>query len=175
MNNLITLGEIEQKTRAYADARDVLNTRVQTLQDEMEVVRRRKLAGIKAAVATCAQARDHLEAVIAEAPHLFEKPRTLVIAGIRIGYTKGAGKLVFEDADKVVALIHKHLPESADYLVRTKSEPVKKALAQLSVADLKRIGVTVEDTGDVIVIKPTDDAVDKLVSALLRDAENSEG
>ena len=41
-------------------------------------------------------------------------------------------------------------------------------------AELKRIGVTVEETGDQIVIKPTDSEVDKLVNALLADAERIE-
>ena len=38
------------------------------------------------------------------------------------------------------------------------------------IADLKRIGCTIEETGDVVVIKPTDSDVDKIVSALLADA-----
>lgn len=165
------LADIEQLTRTYADARDLLTSRVQVLQDEIEAARRRKLAGIKAAVASVAAAHDALHAAIEAEPDLFVKPRTLVLSGIRVGYTKGKGKLAFDDPAKVVALIRKHFPDQADVLVATKEEPVKKALSQLSGAELKRVGVTMTDTDDQVVIKATDDAVDKLVAQLLAEAE----
>ena len=120
------------------------------------------------------ETRDRLKVAIESAPELFVKPRTLVIAGVRIGIQKGKGQIVYGDADQVVKLIRKHFPEQADALIAVKETPVKKALANLSVAELKRIGVTVEETGDQVVIKPTDSEVDKLVAALLREAEKYE-
>jgi hypothetical protein len=165
------LADIEQLTRIYADAHDRLASRVAELQDDIEATKRRRLAGIKNAVRSASEARDQLHAAIAAQPELFERPRSLVLSGIRVGYQKAPGKLVFDAPDKVVALIRKHFPDQADVLIRQKEEPVRKALGQLSVADLKRIGVSVEETGDQIIIKPTDDAVDKLVSALLAEAE----
>lgn len=168
------LADIERLTRTYADARDRLASRVQVLQDEMETVRRARLAGIKTAVASCAAAHDALHAAIEGDPTLFTKPRTLVLSGIRVGYMKAPGKLTFEDAGKVVSLIRKHFPDQADVLIRQKEEPVRKALGQLSAAELKRIGVSIEDTDDQVVIKPTDDAVDKLVAQLLAEAEKQD-
>lgn len=172
---MTTLAEIEQHTRRYADARAVLAARVQALQDDIEQAKRRKLPGIKKAVAAAAEARDRLQAAIEESPELFQRPRTLVIAGIRVGYTKGAGRLRFDDPARVVALIRRHYPEQAEALIKVTETPIRKALGNLSVAELKRIGVTVEETGDAVVIKPTDSEVDKLVNALLADAERIEG
>ena len=40
----------------------------------------------------------------------------------------------------------------------------------LEVDDLKRLGVTVEDTGDVVTVRPVDGAVEKTVKALLKNA-----
>ena len=74
----------------------------------------------------------------------------------------------------MVARIKKHLPEQADVLIRTKEAPVKEALAQLTAAELKKIGVTIEDAGDTVVIKPVDSEVDKLVDALLKGAASDE-
>ena len=59
-------------------------------------------------------------------------------------------------------------------LVKTAETPLKGPLAQLTVAELKKLGVTVEETGDVPFIKVTDGAVDKLVKALLKSASEDE-
>lgn len=171
---MASLADIEQHTRRYADARDLLASRVQALQDDIEQAKRRKLPGIKKAAAAAAEARDKLRAAIEESQELFQKPRTLIIAGIRVGFTKGSGKLSFDDPARVVALIRRHYPDQADALIKVTEAPVRKALGNLSVSELKRIGVTVEETGDQVVIKPTDSEVDKLVNALLADAERIE-
>lgn len=165
----MTLDEIDQITHRYANAREELHTRVLALTDTIEEAKRRKMPGIKKAVRDASEAMDRLHAALEASPSLFVKPRTVVIAGIRIGFAKGAGKLVIDDPDKVVGLIRKHHPDQADLLIKVSECPIRKALANLSVADLKKLGVTVEDTGDQVVIKPTDSEVDKLVDALLKD------
>lgn len=171
---MTTLTEIETLTRAYADARALLAERVQALQEEIEAARRRRLRGIKEAVARAADAHAALKAAIESAPELFQRPRTVTIAGIKVGYQKGRGEIVWEDAAQVVRLIRRHLPEQADSLIKVVETPIKSALAQLSVAELKRIGVTVIETGDQVLIKPTDGEIDKLVDALLREAAAEE-
>ena len=170
----MNLTEIEQHARAYADARRVLSERVQALQAEIECVKRRKLAGIKNAVAVCADRHDSLSAAIQAAPELFARPRTKVLSGIRVGFGKQKGRLIINDAEKTLNLIRRHLADQADMLIKTTEKPLKTALEKLTVAELKRIGVTVLDDGDKIVIKPTDSEVDKLVNALLAEAEQFE-
>ena len=41
-------------------------------------------------------------------------------------------------------------------------------------AELKKVGCTVVDAGDAVVIKPTDSEVDKLVDTLLKGATETE-
>ena len=93
----------------------------------------------------------------------------MILYGIKIGFQKGKGEITWEDKDQVVKLIHKHFPEQAEALLKVTEMPVKTALAQLSAADLKKLGVTIIETGDEIVIRATDTEVDKLVEALLKD------
>ena len=81
----------------------------------------------------------------------------------------------WEDDSQVVKLIQKHFPEQFDVLVKTIEKPIKDSLANLSVADLKRIGVTVTDSGDCVVIKSMDSEIDKLVDALLKDEAMGNG
>jgi arsenate reductase-like glutaredoxin family protein len=167
----VDLAMIETLCRRYRAEYDTLAQRCQAMNNEMETVKRRRLKGIKNAVSKANDARSQLEQAIALAPHLFERPRTMVIAGIRVGYTKQKGKIVFDDPAKVVALIRKHLGDQFDTLVSTKETPLKTGLQQLSGVELKKIGVQIEADVDQVVVKSTDTEVDNLVNALISEAE----
>jgi hypothetical protein len=162
--------ELESHARAYREARDVLMERAQVLYDELEAVKRKRLTGLRNAVAKVTETEAALTSSIKEHAGLFSKPKTRVLAGVKLGFQKAKGKMSWAKADQVVKLIRKHFPEQADVLIRSKDEPVKDALANLAAADLKRLGVTVKETGDEVVIKDTTAPVDKLVDALLKGA-----
>lgn len=162
---------IDKAAKALRAARDTLTDRASTLNEELEAAKRRAMRGLRASVAQVAQAQADLLAAIAEAPQLFVRPRSVVLHGVKLGYQKGKGKIDWEDDAKVVKLIRKHFSDQFDVLVKTSEEPIKAALGNLSVDELKRIGVTVESTGDVAFAKDTTAAVDKLVKALLKGAE----
>lgn len=164
-----TLAELEALATRYADARTKLGEEVQMLQDEMEAARRAAMPRIRKLVGLAAEHQAQLKAGIEDSPDLFVRPKTLVVAGIKIGFVKQRGQIEFDDPEKVCALIEKHLPDLEETLIAIKRQPVKKALEQLAGADLKRIGVTVSNDREVVVIKPTDDQVDKLVMALLKE------
>jgi hypothetical protein len=101
------------------------------------------------------------------------KPRTVILHGIKVGYRKATGKIEFDDAEQVVKLIRKHFPDQFDVLVKVEETPVKKALANLTAAELKKLGIEVSDSGDEVEIRDTASDVDKLVSALLKDYEEA--
>lgn len=166
---MATLNEIDGKTRTYADARAALAEAVATLQEGIEGLKRKHLGVIKRRVAGARDAQAALHADIEASPELFIKPRSVTLHGVKVGFQKGKDKLEFDDADQVVRLIRKQFPEQFDVLVKTTEKPVKDALQQLSAAELKRLGITVEDTGDVVLIKDTASDVDKLVTALLKE------
>lgn len=176
MSEQTPMERVEALTQVYAAERDQLAGLVTEIQDEVDRIRRRAMALIRERVRCVAGAHDKLHSEILEHPELWNgKRRTVVISGVKVGMAKGKGKLVWDDAEQVVKLIHKLFPDQAETLIRTKEEPVKKALANLTVAELKRLGCEVEDAADQVVIKPTDSSVDKLVDALLKDAERIEG
>lgn len=174
METTVDLETIEAATRLYANTREVLADRVWRLEAELAHLKRQRLPGIKTALARAAEAEGKLRQVIEAAPELFERPRTLILHGVKVGYRKASGKLVWDDPDQVVALIRKHYPDQADVLIVIRETPSKSALAQLTVADLKRVGVRVIETGDEVVIAPTDSEVDKLVDALLESCRDEQ-
>ena len=56
-------------------------------------------------------------------------------------------------------------------LIKTTEKPIKDGLSALPADKLKKLGVKVTDDTNKIVIKPVDSEVDKIVDALLGDAE----
>ncbi|WP_111747650.1 host-nuclease inhibitor Gam family protein [Salinisphaera orenii] len=170
----MSLSDVEKHTQAYAAKRDTLSARVAAMSDEIEAIKRRKLPGIKKAVAAAADARSALEAAIEANRESFAKPKTLIIAGVRVGLAKGKGRIVFDDERLVLDRIYRQFPQQSAELIKVTEKPVRSALERLSTADLKRLGCSVEDTDDQIVIKPTDGETDKIVSALLAEAEKLE-
>jgi phage host-nuclease inhibitor protein Gam len=168
------LTDIEKRAKAFADARAEVTGIVTVLNDGIDALKRDNLPALKRCIAKVAERHDNLRALIDANPQLFVKPKTVVFHGVKIGFAKGKGGIKFDDAEQVVKLIKKHLPEQADVLIITKETPAKDALAQLSAADLKKIGCTVVNTGEQVVIKPADSDVDKLVDTLIKGATETE-
>ncbi len=168
---MATMNEIDAGAARYATMRGQLAGHVRELADGIERLKREHLGAIKRAVARAKAAGADLSALIEASPELFAKPRTQILHGIKVGFRKGSGKLEFDDADQVVKLIRKHYPEQFDVLVKTTEKPIKSALEQLTAAELKKLGIVVEDTGDVVLIKDTTSDIDKLVTALLKEEE----
>jgi hypothetical protein len=163
-----TLDDLNEGARTLAEARAQLGTLVQALNAGLEAMKAENMPEIRAAIETATAAWQALELGIQLNPQLFVKPRTVAAHGIVFGIQKGKGSIEIADPDATVRLIRKHLPELADTLIATKETPVKKAVERLPVADLKRIGATVVDAGDQVVIRPAPSDVDKLVKALVR-------
>jgi hypothetical protein len=164
---MLTMTDIEAATRAYAQAREALSARVRELQDEIERVRRQAMPSIRRALAAAQERRHELVTAVQAAPYLFERPRSVVFSGVRVGYQKGRGALTWDDDARVCELIRRHLPEQADTLIRVIERPVKSALSALPTDDLRRVGVRVVDTGDAVIVRAIDDELDRLLASLL--------
>ena len=166
-----TLVTIEQSAKQFAFDYAELASEVQTLETQIQALKQAALAKIKRRVAKAAESKSALSNLIDGARHLFIKPRTIVCHGIKLGLRKGSGGIDWEDDARVVSLIEKHFSKSqAELLIKTTKKPIASALEDLDGAELKKIGVTVVATTDQVVIAPVDDDVDKLVTALLKDA-----
>ena len=170
----MSLQIIEYTIRQFADARRDLSARLQALNDEIAKAKRKAFPGLRQAVDVAAVLQRTLRDIITENAGLFEKPRTQIFHGVKVGYRKMKGEITWEDNEQVVKLIRKHCPERFDSLVKTVETPLKDALAQLPAADLKKLGVTVENDSDEVFIKCTDSEIDKAVNALLKDAVEEE-
>jgi arsenate reductase-like glutaredoxin family protein len=167
---LPAMANIETLTKKFADAKAELRAVVIEVRDERDQILKKGMPRIRRLAAAAKEREAELKAAIEESPELFEKPRTQIFHGVKVGYRKATGKIEFEDADQVVKLIRKHFAERFDELVKTEEKPIKEALERLSAAELKKLGIEVADTGDVVFVKDVASEVDKIVKALLKDA-----
>lgn len=167
------LSELEKMVKDYADTRKTLNERVIDMTDEVELVKRKYVPGIKRIAASAAEKLSVLADVIMDNSHLFIKPRTLILHGIKVGLQKAKGELSWDDDEQVVKLIRKHFPDQVDVLIHTEEVPSKSALAALPAKDLERLGISVENTGDEVVVKSTDSDIDKFVKSLLKEDDKN--
>lgn len=168
----MSIDHIDALAKTYADRHQAVADSVRRLHAVIAKAKASRLPIIQTKVAAARAAKAALVAAIEANPESFRSPKTRVLHGVRVGYAKAKGKVVIDDADTVIARIRKHLPKLITKLITVKETPKKTALAELTAAQLKKLGVTVEDAGDKVIVAPTDSEIDKLVDALMSEAAN---
>lgn len=166
----VSMSDIEAKAKQLALAREKLSELASELQAGIDALTRNAMKDLKRAVNAAQEHQQALLILVEQSPELFTKPKSVVFHGVKIGYQKSKGKIEFDDAEAVIRLIRKHFPDQADVLILTKETPAREALANLAAADLKRLGVHITEAGEVVFVKFTDTAVDKLVDTLFSKA-----
>ena len=100
-----TLADIEKRVATFSRDYDTVRTAVAGLDAELTAVKARHLRGLRAAVARAKESKAALNSAIELNKPLFTKPRTYVFHGIKIGFTKGKGKLEIADESDTVKRI----------------------------------------------------------------------
>lgn len=169
-----SLAQIEAATLKYAEERSALGKLVETLNDKMDRIKKDALPEIRKAVNRTAEKQSVLQALIEAAKDLFLKPRTQIFHGIKIGFNKGKGKVECGDIPQLVERVRKQCPKEFDTLFETHYKPIADNFGRLDAATLRKLGVNIIEADDQVVIKATDSGVDKIVAALLKEAEGKE-
>lgn len=165
-----TMADVETRTKRFSDARGHVTEYVSELNAELETIKRQALPRLKELVARAAQREAELRTLLEATPHLFTDPKTQTFHGIKVGFRKGSGAIDWTDDAELVARLKKVFGDESAGYIRTTEKPIARALGTMDASTLKKLGCTVEDTGDVVVIKATDSDVEKIVSALLKGA-----
>jgi hypothetical protein len=171
----MTLTEIDQLTKRFADAHSHLSGLVGELNAAIEQLKRDAAPALKKAVIVAAERQDHLETAIDGNRDLFANPKTLVFHGIKVGLRKQKGGLEWDKDETVVARLKKLFGEDdAEKYLNIKETPDRAALQKLTVCDLGKIGVQLIADSDEVFIKGADSDIDKIVTALLKAASEPE-
>ena len=163
-----TLGDIEKLTAALADTSTALDEQLGEYERELQAVNDKHLRGLKRLATATAQAEAELHAAITAAPQLFVKPRTITMHGLKIGYSVSQGKVAFDDEDVVIKLLRKKFPDLADTLISTTEKVNKDGVKALALDDeaLKKLGLRIDDRGDMVLIKREAGDIEKLLGKL---------
>lgn len=162
-----TITEFEPLCANYDGACAELEEMIAALEADLEAVKAKHLRGLKKQAAIVAAREAELTSAVEASPGQFEKPRTLVIHGCKIGYTNSTGSVAFEDEEQVVKLIEKHFPKRFDELVKTEHTPRKDALRTLLAGELAKLGCRIDGAGDVVLVKRVAGDVEKLINKLI--------
>ena len=166
--------DLDKAAKAHRTARDVVDLRVSELDAEIADLYRRKLPGIRTALAAAQTTQDAAVAAVLRHPEMFpQKKRTMVLRGIKLGFTKGGGRVEWEAEDATlierIEKMFKGDDTTLALLINTTKTPSKDALKQLEADVLAKLGVTVEGVGDFVVVSDSDSAAKKLVKRILKD------
>jgi hypothetical protein len=167
MTTISTISNIERQAEKYSAARNTLRDRVSELQDELRIVKHAHRRAIETAASAAAREQNELYHLVESNPAAFERPRSHIFHGIRVGYRKAPGEISWDDDETLIRRIRRHMPDQFDVLVKTTYKPQRTPLKQLHAADLARLGCTIQTTDDQIVVAPIDAEIDKLVDAIL--------
>lgn len=162
--------KIDALAANYAKRREAVAELVAEMHEEIRAVHRRYRRRLIAACGTGEGAASAILATIQEHPELFVRPKSMTLHGVQFGRKEGAGKLHWDDDEQVCARIDKHFKKhEAELLIKTTRKPIDSALRDLDPVVLKKLGVTVEATGEVWFVKVPKSEVDKLVGRLLKE------
>jgi hypothetical protein len=167
---------IDQAAERYRRARDVLRQLAADAQLELARVKEAHLPLLRRALADVAIADAELRAAVRQSPgSLWERVRTRVVHGVKVGWQKARGRVEWDDEARVIERIRKQLPtEQAELLIRRKESVHKPAVYDLTAADLKRLGFRVTDDCDQVLVKDNAGDLDKAIEALLAERQSAD-
>lgn len=132
---------IEDLAEVLADNDAALAAAVTDCEAEIRAVQSRHADTIRLRADAVAAAKRELLTAIDAQRALFDRPKSRVLSGVKLGLRKGQDTLELGDESKLLARIHGLMPEKMAVLVREKVEIVKSAVKALPAADLQKLGI----------------------------------
>ncbi len=171
---MTTIQELDRQAEKLAKAYQLRNGILDEMEKAIHAIESSEMPKLRRAMEKLNAQHDELRALIVASPELFTSPRTITAHGIKFGYQKGKGKIEIANEDKLIERIRKVAPEHADALIVEKETVSKTERAKLPADLLKKLGVSIKDTGDLVVIKAVDSDHDKLAALYLTDGAEEE-
>lgn len=162
---------IEIACQRYRAARDNLRLQATAVNDSLEDIKRQYLPMLRTTLSCVAEAEADLRDTVKDSPKtMWEKKRSRIIHGVKVGWSKSRGKVTFDDECKVVERIRKLLPkEQVELLIRVSESVHKPAVYDLQASDLRRLGISIADDCDQVVVKDIESELDRALEKLLAD------
>lgn len=157
---------IEHAAREYNEEALELDAKVDAFKAGLQTLVADHLPAIRRQVGVVARREAELQALVEQHPEQFEKPATLVLHGVKVGYSTSVGALAFDSEETVIKLIETRLAARADELVRTEKSLNKDAVKRLDAKDQKLIGCWIDGAGRAPFIKRSAGEIDKMIDRM---------
>lgn len=175
----VTLENIRAAAERLATAHLATSARASLMQEQIKEavtpIYDRHRSSLDSAAEEEAAANAELQSLLDASPHLFIKPRSLSVNGVRAGFRKQDDTLNWPDDGVVIARIKALIPEQADLLIRSQESLVVDAVANLDSKTLRAIGVSQVSGVDQSYITVGDSDIEKLAKTLIADAIRRQG
>jgi arsenate reductase-like glutaredoxin family protein len=163
----VTLGKIETQCAELDSADKEMRGLVEQLEADLAEVKQKHLPRLKRQAAIVARTEADLHSLIERAPKLFERPRTITLHGIKVGFSLAEGKLTWNCEDEtLLARIKNQYGKLAVDFIQAKESVRKDALKDLDAKSLAKLGCTITGAGDQVVLKRVDSDIEKLMDKL---------
>ena len=160
--------DIDAAAAEVAEAHQALQKIASEAGAELNATRQKHVAPARAAFAKYKAKKKILETLIDRRRDLFERPKTRVLHGIKLGVKKDRGSLRFDcDDDVMVARIRAVMGERAGDFIVTTEKPVKSALTNQDEETLRKLGAELQEDVDKVHVKPAANDVEKTVQTFL--------
>ncbi len=166
----VKLSDIEQAARDFSAKSKTLRNYHEQLNSEIDAIKSKYLEDIKTASVEAGESYQMLLTLINDASDLFKDKKSMTVSGVKFGFQKKKGKLEIINEDVTISKLKELYGDNAVLYINTKSSVVKKALDNLPASDLKKLGVNIVQDTDVAFVKLTDDEVQKLIEAMIKES-----
>lgn len=163
------LKELDSLANKYAHAHEELFLLLREYKKSVDAIHSAYFPQLRKAADVVKVAEAKLKLGVEDSRDLFVDPRSMMLWGVKFGFRKQKGKIVWDDPDEVVERLRKQFAADAEQYIRTTFRPDSAALNRLPVGDLRKLGVRVVEDTDAVFVTPARTHVDKEVEALLRE------
>jgi len=167
---MTTLTEIETLCKELSETDTDLKMALADFTAEVGAVSRRHVRKLKSKATRHAELTSQLAGMVEAAPDLFQKPKSVILHGIKVGFRYSNGSLKCEDEDLTLKLIERHLKDRIDELISTTKSPNKAAIKALTATELHRIGCSIDGAGDSVIVEIVDGDVEKFIKKITKQA-----
>ncbi len=164
------LKDLETAAKEFSTKSRVLRNIKESLDAEIDEVKAKYIEELKKASSEAGESYQMLLTLVESSEELFSDKKSMSINNVKFGYRKKTGKIEIDNEEFTINKLQELFPENADMYLSKKISISKKALDSLTAAELKKIGVNVIQDSSEAFVKLTDDEVQKLIDALVKES-----
>lgn len=164
------LTELETAAKEFSAASKILRNIKEELDTEIDAVKAKYSTAFAEASKNAGEAYQMLLTLVESSEELFLDKKSMSINNVKFGYRKKAGTIDIDNETFTIDKLRELFPKDVDKYLSTKISISKKALNNLTAAELKKVGVNVIQDSSEAFVKLTDDEVQKLIDALVKES-----